>query len=252
MRLRLRTPIRALAAAWLALALTPPLPAVAGQGVDDPAVVELFTSQGCASCPPADELLAELAKRADVVALSLHVDYWNYIGWTDPFAKKQFTERQQAYMRRMHGRFVYTPQIIVDGLWQTVGSRPEIVTEAIERARMRGKPVTPHMSWGPDGAKVIIPAGDPPGPATVWMAFYDDKHVTTVQHGENAGDTLANYNVVRELRRLATWNGKRMEIDLDPQAMGANRFDGCALLIQLGDTGPILGAVNVEIGPGGG
>lgn len=220
---------------------------LAEESVDNPAVVELYTSQGCASCPPADELLGELARRADVVALSLHVDYWDYIGWRDPFAKRRFTERQQAYIRRMHGRFVYTPQIVVDGRWEAVGSRRDEVMDAIARARTRAKAIVPRMERRGDTMRIVIPAGEAPAPATVWLALYDRKHVTRVPRGENAGRELANYNVVRELRSLATWTGKRIEMSLDPEAMGAARFDGCAVLVQRRDTGPILGAAAVAL-----
>lgn len=251
MPLTLHIPRIAAAAALLAGLLGAASPGLSQTRVDDPAVVELYTSQGCASCPPADKLLGELEQRADVIALSFHVDYWNYIGWADPFAEAKYTERQQSYMRRMHGRFVYTPQIVVDGLWQAVGSRAEKVTAAIERARMRKKAINPRIEWTGSGARVIIPAGNPSGPATVWMAFYQDRHETKVPRGENAGETLVNYNVVRELRRLATWTGDRMEITLDGEAMGVDRFDGCAVLVQLGDTGPILGAADMPVGAGG-
>src|SRR5689334_7353524 len=100
-----------------------------------PVVVELFTSQGCNSCPPADAFLGELAARPDVLALSLHVDYWDYIGWKDPFAQRAYTERQRSYSRALNQRFVYTPQMVIDGTLQGVGSETATINKLIEKAR---------------------------------------------------------------------------------------------------------------------
>src|SRR5690242_14224748 len=121
--------------------LLPRAPAEAGAG--SPVVVELFTSQGCSSCPPADAYLAELAARRDVLALSIHVDYWNYIGWTDPFASREATQRQKEYARNLGQKYVYTPEIVVDGAAHEVGSDREGCERLIAAAKAR-KPAAPR------------------------------------------------------------------------------------------------------------
>ncbi len=211
-----------------------------------PVVVELFTSQGCNSCPPADALLGELAQQPGVLALSLHVDYWNYIGWTDPFSSQAATERQRAYSRALGRHMVYTPQMVVDGRDEMVGSDRHAVEAAIEAAAEASK-VVPRFISGEDGAiRVALPAGNPGKPATVWLAFYDDRHVTPVRRGENAGATLTNYNVVREWRRIGEWTGAPVEFALGPVPQGR---DACAVIVQEGDNGPILGAASMLIAP---
>ncbi len=226
-----------------------PARAATEEGVAAPAVVELFTSQGCNSCPPADRMVGELAQRADVIALSLHVNYWDYIGWPDPYASAKHTERQQAYVRRLEGRYVYTPQIVVDGREQVSGTRAEEVADAIVRARRRGKPIVPRFESGAQAGSVdiVIPAARIDEPATVWLAFYDRKQVTRVPRGENAGKVLENYNVVREFRQLATYTGERLRISLDMDDERAEGRSGCAILVQRDVNGPILGAADMEL-----
>ncbi len=213
-----------------------------------PVVVELFTSQGCNSCPPADALLGELAGRADVVALSLHVDYWDYIGWKDPYASPMNTARQKRYAEALNLRYVFTPQIIVDGRANVVGSRRDEVLAAIETAAGRGKPIEIRfLTEG--GGKVRIPAGPAPeAGATVWLVVYDRNHVTEVKRGENAGRTIRNANVVRSFERIGTWTGERLEIPLDLSAASARGRDGCAVIVQQGRYGPVLGAAAMNLG----
>jgi hypothetical protein len=214
---------------------------------ESPVVVELFTSQGCSSCPPADRLLGDLRGRDDVIALSLHVGYWDYIGWSDPFAKERFTERQRRYMRRLDLRYVYTPQMVVDGRHDVVGSRRGAVERQIAQAKRRADRVQPELQHRDGQAVAVIPAGRTDRPATVWLALYDGKHTTRVSRGENAGRELANYNVVRELRKLGTWTGDRLEIPLDLAAARASGRAGCALIVQQDGTGPVLGAAKMPL-----
>jgi hypothetical protein len=212
-----------------------------------PVVVELFTSQGCSSCPPADELLAELAGRPGVVALSLHVDYWDYIGWKDPYASPQHTARQQRYTESLNLRYVYTPQIVVDGRVNVVGSRRAEVLEAIETAAKRDRPIDITFVTS-NGGTVIIPEGHAPDEgATVWLAVYDREHVTEVKRGENAGRSLRNANVVRSFERLGTWSGARLEIPLDLSGARARGRDGCAVIVQRGRAGPVLAAAAMSL-----
>ena len=238
------------AAVLLSLIAGPLAPrgATAEPATGNQVVVELFTSQGCSSCPPADELLTELADRPDVVALSLHVDYWDYIGWKDPYASPQYTARQQRYGEALNLRYVYTPQIVVDGRANVIGSRRAEVLEAIETAAKRDRPIDITFDTR-DGGMVIIPEGHAPDEgATVWLAVYDRAHLTEVKRGENAGRKLRNANVVRSFERLGTWTGARLEIPLDLTDARARGRDGCAVIVQHGRAGPVLAAAAMNLG----
>ena len=212
-----------------------------------PVVVELFTSQGCSSCPPAEAFLNELADQTGVIALELHVDYWDYIGWPDPFASPRFTVRQRDYARELALPYVYTPQMVIDGRLNVVGTHRDEVRAAIGEAAKRGKPLV--LGYSEDGGdKVVIPAGpSPEGGATVWLVVYDGVHETDVERGENRGRKLKNRNVVRELEQLAVWTGQRLEIPIDMAHMAALGRAGCAILVQQGHTGPILGATALTL-----
>ncbi len=209
-----------------------------------PVVVELFTSQGCSSCPPADALLGELARRPDVVALSLHVDYWDYIGWRDPFASPATTARQRAYAHSLGKSMVYTPQMVIDGEVDEVGSDRAGVLRKISAAR-RDKIAVAFRQDAAGEWRVALPAAarQPTEPASVWLAVFDREHATPVKRGENAGAMLKNYNVVREWRRLGTWNAAPVELPLGPLPGG----DGCAVIVQAGETGPVLGAAVMSL-----
>ena len=207
-----------------------------------PVVVELFTSQGCSSCPPADELLGELAEREDVIALSLHVDYWDYIGWKDPYASPQYTERQRRYAEELGLHYIYTPQMVIDGRHNIVGSRRGEVLDAIEASLKQGKAVDVSFV-AQNGGRVIIPAGPAPDRgATIWLVVYDDVIDTDVKRGENAGRTIRNAHVVRRLERLGTWMGERLEIPLNLDSAATRDNYECAVLVQQGRNGPIIGA----------
>lgn len=222
------------------------LPEIA-QGPGAPVVVELFTSQGCSSCPPADALLGELADHPGVIALSLHIDYWDYIGWKDPFANAALTARQRHYARRMGLRYVYTPQMVVDGTTDVAGLRRSQVVKAVEKAAKQRKAVKVRFEPA-DGGKIVVPAGHAPeGGAAVWLAIYDSEHETAVARGENAGRKIKNYRVVRELVQIGSWHGEALEIPFDMAAAAAQGRDGCAVIVQQGLTGPILGAANMVL-----
>jgi hypothetical protein len=204
-----------------------------------PVVVELFTSQGCSSCPPADALLGELAQRPDIVALAFHVDYWDYIGWKDPFASPATTARQRQYAKTLGLRMVYTPQMIIDGGIDVVGSHRSEVEAAVETSATRPKLDVRIEEDGRGGHRAVIPAGDG-AEATVWLAVLDGDQETKVGRGENGGRTLREFNIVREWRQIGTWTGSAVTLPLDAAA-GADR-NACAVIIQAGPTGPILGA----------
>ena len=230
-------------------ALTGPAPAAETVSPLDanPVVVELFTSQGCNSCPPAEALLRELAEEDGILALELHIDYWDYIGWPDPFASPVMTARQRSYARDLRLRYVYTPQMVIDGRYNVVGSDRRAVRAAIEEAAADRAAIRVKLS-GEDGGKIIIPAGQSPaGGAKVWLAVYDDHLETAVPSGENAGRTLRSRNVVREFVDVGTWVGEPMEIAIDLQAALDRGRAGCAVLLQQGETGAIIGAAAMPL-----
>lgn len=239
------------AAAMLTAVLVQPASQAAAQSSEarseSPVVVELFTSQGCSSCPPADAFLGELAGQPGVIALSMHVDYWDYIGWKDPFADPKMTERQRDYARALSSRYVYTPQMVIDGRYDVVGSHKDDVRSRIADAAATPKPL--QLRVLPDGGgAVAIPAGEvPEGGATIWLAVYDDAHETEILRGENRGKTLRYSHVVRELEQIGTWDGTAMEIPLDLPAAVQRGRDGCAIIVQAGRGGPVLGAVAMDL-----
>ena len=220
-------------------------PALAGA---DKVVVELFTSQGCSSCPPADRLLGELAARDDVIALSFHVDYWNYLGWNDPFSSESSTNRQRAHRAALGLRYVYTPQIVIGGAAHEVGSHRGKVLRAIERVR-----ATQQVKVGithPDKKTAIVSVGageTPSGPATVWLFAYDKSHSTDIGRGENAGVKLVNTHVVRETRKIGEWDGNDLKITLPITMMGIEKQDGCAIVVQSKVGGQIYGAADFPL-----
>lgn len=220
-------------------------PVLAGS---DKVVVELFTSQGCSSCPPADKFVGELAERDDVIALSFHVDYWNYLGWVDPFSSVGSTNRQRNYRAAFGLRYIYTPQIVIGGAAQEVGSHRGKVLRAIER--LRGSQQIKVDISHPDKKTAVVRVGAgamPSGPATVWLFAYDKRHSTDIRRGENSGVKLVNTNVVREMRRIGEWKGKNLTITLPIAMMGLDKQDGCAIVVQSTDGGRIYGAADFAL-----
>ena len=166
-----------------------------------PIVVELFTSQGCSSCPPADALLRELAGRADVIALGFHISYWDRLGWKDPLSNEASTDRQKAYASRLSGR-VYTPQLVVEGTNEMIGSDRASVAAALRNARPDA--VAP-VSFSANRASVAIGGGA--GAGEVVLVRFARSRVTNVPAGENAGRTLQDANGVTAVKRLGDWDG---------------------------------------------
>lgn len=215
-------------------------------------VVELFTSQSCSSCPPADKFLGELAKRKDVLALSMHVDYWNALGWRDSWSSPKVTARQRRYSRALGTRYVSTPQAIIQGRAYAVGSDRTAITRAIDNARRRASArVQPLVSMtGPDGLTVKLPEGSPGNEATVWLVVFDDGHTVNIGAGENSGATITYTNVVRELRPIGSWNGKAKTITVDISNEQAAGYGNCAILVQAKGSGTILGAISLPMRSG--
>jgi hypothetical protein len=216
-----------------------------------PVVVELFTSQGCSSCPPADKYIGELAKRPDLLVLAFHVEYWNYIGWTDPYSKPWATRRQREYAARLKQRFIYTPEIVVQGAAEGIGSERENI-EALIRAAAEKRSPHPDLKlrWRDDGA-LVADIGDgrsPPGqPAIVWLVGFDRMHTTEVLSGENEGRTAWDHHPVRYFRRLGAWAGWSEELVV-PADEAKNLGDyGAAILVQQDGAGPILTAASIAL-----
>jgi len=210
-----------------------------------PTLVELYTSQGCSSCPPADAYAAELAKRDDVVVLTLHVDYWDYIGWKDRFASKATTDRQYRYVPSLGRGMVYTPQMVIDGVFDAVGSDKRAVARAIAKAQAAKRPrLDIGLSQADDGGLLVsVPGADFQGRATVWLARYDRRTETSVANGENAGRVLSTVNVVRDLRRVGSWDGRPLDLRLPESVLtsGEGGRDACVIIVQANGNGPVLG-----------
>ncbi|MDQ2095208.1 DUF1223 domain-containing protein [Rhodalgimonas zhirmunskyi] len=190
----------------------------AGKAANPVVVVELFTSQGCSSCPPADAFLHELDKRAGVLPLSLHVDYWDYIGWKDVFGQKQFTKRQHSYAVAAEQRSVYTPQIVVQGREQVVGNHPKDVNALIARHQAAVQATVLQLSREGAGLRIRAETKQP-GPMIVELARYSPDEKVKIRRGENAGKTLSYTNVVREWIVLGKWDGKA-PLDIDVPLKG--------------------------------
>jgi len=219
-------------------------PMIDGKG--GPWAVELFTSQGCSSCPPADAQLGKLAQRPDIVALSFHVDYWDYIGWKDRFASKANTERQRTYARTLRQRYVYTPEMVVDGRAHESGIKQGAIEGLLADARRRSSQrTTPDLRRTGEGALTIrLATARLDQPAEVIVFAYDRRHSTPVERGENNGRRLENFNVVRHFEVVSHWDGRERQ-----WTVPADRFQpdqGIAVLVQQADQGPVLGANKLE------
>ncbi len=178
-----------------------------------PVLVELFTSQSCSSCPPADALLARLADASGILALDLHVTYWNGLGWHDPFSLEAATRRQRAYAGLLRLDEIYTPQLVAGGAHQAVGSDSAAVARAIAAARAdaASSPTVP-LRLGGEGDRLVVEIGAASGDATLWVAGFDDRHVTAIAGGENGGRVLTERHVVRELRPVGQWHGASIRL----------------------------------------
>ena len=205
-------------------------------------VVELFTSQGCSSCPPADRILGELAEDDDVIALAFHVDYWDYLGWKDEFGSPANTKRQKAYAHAMGERSVYTPQMVIGGQEHVVGSRGMKVAKAIQRHQRTAMPVTVRVEREGDSVAIRADgAGNLPN-MIVHLATYTPKATVDVRRGENAGRTLTYHNVVRSFTPVGRWNGQGTFSASAPVQSNLP----VVVLVQARNGGAILGAAQLK------
>jgi hypothetical protein len=218
--------------------------ASAQASADPKALVELFTSQGCSSCVAADAFFEELAQRDDVVAISLHVDYWDYLGWRDTLGDAAYTARQRDYAAAHGTRRVYTPQIVVSGTDGYVGSDRRSVEAAIAQSSL---PVRVSMRHG-EGTVEIEVAAQPDtsaNPATIRLVLLTSEAEVAIARGENAGRTIEYYNVVRAMRPIGMWDGDAVKITLPEDEIMAHGVDACAIIVQedLADgPGAVIGA----------
>ncbi len=222
-------------AAVAGMAAAAPGAAPVGGPAGRPVVVELFTSQGCSSCPPADALLRVLAReRGDVLALAFHVTYWDRLGWPDRFALAEATARQRGYAGISGVGGVYTPQMVVDGVSDVVGSdRPRVLAAIARAAERAGAGLA--VGVGYEGDRVLVTLGDGPGAGRVVLVGFDPEHRTAVGRGENAGRVLVEANIVRSVVGLGEWSGVAREMRVARPAGERH-----AVLVQAGD-GRMLG-----------
>ena len=211
---------------------------------DNSVVVELYTSQGCSSCPAADKILKNLANRPGVIALSMNVDYWDYLGWKDDLALPGNSARQRRYAKVMRSRHVYTPQLMVDGKTDVVGSRRSQVDKAVETHARTSDDAKVEAEVEGDRVKITVsPRSTTKRNAVVWLIGYDASITKDVGGGENRGRSIEYSNVVREWREAARWDG------VSPLSFKSTRpagDSGFAIIVQEGDVGPILGATQVS------
>jgi hypothetical protein len=218
-----------------------------------PVLAELFTSEGCSSCPPADALLMKLDKMqpvagAQIIVLSEHVDYWNYLGWSDPYSSAQFTQRQGMYTHALMAES-YTPQIVIDGRWEVLGSDERAVQSAVSKAAARPKTAVRIVSATRDGKEAVITVaiGAASAKADVWAAVADDRDQSGVRRGENKGRTLDHVAVVRSLGKVGGVT-KAVGFEKTFRVPLAAQTEGMRVVVFVAESGgPVLGAAMQEL-----
>ena len=225
-------------------------PAIAG-------VIELFTSQGCSSCPPADALLKTYADRPGLLALTYHVDYWDYLGWRDTFANALFSERQRAYAAARGDGLIYTPQVVVNGRVHTTGSKPAKIDAALAATARDLDAARIGVELEPSERMIVVkvaarastaPATAGPttaASATVWLVAIQKSATVKIRNGENSGRTVTYTNIVRRIIPVGSWTGAALEVKLDRTAIVVTGVDASAIIVQSGATGPIYGASRI-------
>ncbi|MEM7753766.1 MAG: DUF1223 domain-containing protein [Pseudomonadota bacterium] len=222
--------VRLFAAAWIALGTV--------AQADEVVVVELFTSQGCSSCPPADRLLGELAKEDDIIALGFHVDYWDYLGWKDEFASPEHTKRQRAYGRAFGERSIYTPQMVIAGKEHVVGSRGMKVAKTIDKHAEHAMPINVRLSRSGGTVTVQASTKQQVPNVVVQLATFVPEETVQIRRGENRGKTLTYHNVVRKIAPIGTWDGQ----GTFRASANVSANQPVVVLIQARNGGAILGA----------
>ena len=227
-------------------------PALAGE---PRAVIELFTSQGCSSCPAADKLAGQMRQDPSVLVLSLPVDYWDYLGWKDTLAPHGHTVRQQAYAQSRGDREVYTPQVVVNGVKHALGSDRAAIEQAIDETRAKAQPLTVPVTLNVADGKLTVnvaEAANSAGKAEIWLCPYAGTIPVNVERGENRGHTLTYYDVVRRWVKLGEFTGKAQSFTLPVADVtkGESSVDHVAVLVQRepeGKPGLMLGAAATSL-----
>ena len=213
-------------------------------------VVELFTSQGCSSCPPADKELARLDRSADVLTLSYHVDYWNYLGWPDTLSSRAATERQYGYARSLKRKNVYTPQAVINGLDHVNGAEGDAIDSMLTSFSSSAGGLSVDVSTDMDANGLNISIGEGVGKADILAIYFDDISTVEIERGENAGKTITYHHSVREMETVGMWSGEAVTLKLPASVMSAHPGRGCAILLQMvgkdGSPGRILGAAMID------
>jgi len=203
--------------------------------VEPKGVVELFTSQGCRSCPPADRAFEQLVRQGDVVALSYHVDYWNYLGWVDTLASPENTERQYAYSKAFGRSGVYTPQAILNGREHLKGTDAADIDRRLERLQAEGQGLVVPIRASRHDDQLSISVGAGQGKANVVVVYFRQHQTVEVLKGENVGQSLDYWHSVTDVQTVGLWDGKPLDLTLPAKRMGDEKSDGCAILLQAAD-----------------
>jgi hypothetical protein len=214
-------------------------PRIATAAATHPVLIELFTSQGCSSCPPADKIAAELAKDPNNLVVSLNVDYWDYLGWRDTLAKPEYSQRQYDYAKSRGDGSVYTPQMVINGATHAVGSNLRDVKSRMAAA------TTPAVRLSLDitskDIEIEIPKTAYDGEATLWLMAIESEVTQKIERGENAGKDVVYINVVRNLVPAAMWKGESYKGSWMRNAVMPHNCKGCIAVLQQNKVGPVLG-----------
>jgi hypothetical protein len=206
-----------------------------------PVLVELFTSQGCSSCPPADKLAAELVNDPNTVVLSFNVDYWDYLGWRDTLAKPEYSQRQYDYAKSRGDGSVYTPQMVVNGKTHAVGSNKREVANNIEQGRADALLADVKLSLTKQSISVEISKSSFEGDATLWLMAVEPRVVQKIERGENSGKDIVYINVVRNLVPAAMWKGEAYKGSWMRDAVMTKGTTKLIAVLQNNKVGPVLG-----------
>lgn len=226
--------------------------AIRAQSPSPKVVLELFTSQGCSSCPPADALLGSYLNRDDVVALSVPVDYWDRLGWKDTFAKRDYTARQKEYAAARGDGQVYTPQVVVSGMFHVVGSSRASIDSAIASTKNALRPTQVPLRVRFEADALIVDVGKAVQGAHVTsarllLAVVQDSGTVSIRRGENANRNVTYHNVVRSLKTIGTWTGEPVSLRVAKSEYVVDNSQSLAVLLQIGVGGPIVGAAQIRI-----
>lgn len=219
-------------------------------GAGDAVLLELFTSQGCSSCPPADELLAEYSKKPGIITLSFSVDYWNYLGWHDTLSSPESSERQRDYASTRGDGRVYTPQVVVNGVSHVNGANAAAIDMAIRKAKKHLKNVRVPVTMHAEGHTLVIeiaaaPKASSMRAATIWLAVAKEEETVAITRGENRGKKITYTHPVRDLTPIGMWKGEKMTLRLPLKDL-QTRGDCLVTMLQVENAGPVLGVAAYE------